>query len=242
MAILQLNQRTGTAAQWTSEDPTLLAGEIGYESDTGYFKWGDGTTAWTSLPYHKLINLQDVGSSTATNRNVLIADGTDWESRALVEADVSDLQSYVLNSEVDQDIKTLSLPASTTISAFGATLVDDADAATARTTLGVDAAGTDNSTDVTLGGTGTYISIAGQVITVDPITESDISDLGSYLPLAGGTVTGDTTFSADIIVATGPPASASATGVAGTITWDVDYIYVCTDTDTWKRVAIATWP
>ena len=44
-----------------------------------------------------------------------------------------------------------------------------------------DPVGTDNSTDVTLGGTGTYITIAGQVITVDPITESDISDFGSYL-------------------------------------------------------------
>jgi hypothetical protein len=37
------------------------------------------------------------------------------------------------------------------------------------------------------------------------------------------------------------PASASATGVAGTITWDSSYIYVCTATDTWRRVAIATW-
>jgi hypothetical protein len=37
------------------------------------------------------------------------------------------------------------------------------------------------------------------------------------------------------------PASASATGVAGTITADTDYVYVCTATDTWKRVAIATW-
>lgn len=60
-------------------------------------------------------------------------------------------------------------------------LSDLANAATARTNLGVDAAGTDNSTDVTLAGTGTYISIVGQVITVDPITESDISDLQTYL-------------------------------------------------------------
>ena len=43
----------------------------------------------------------------------------------------------LMDSEVDADIKTLSLPASTTISAFGATLVDDADAGTARTTLGL---------------------------------------------------------------------------------------------------------
>jgi hypothetical protein len=38
-----------------------------------------------------------------------------------------------------------------------------------------------------------------------------------------------------------PPASATATGSAGVIRWDANYIYVCTATDTWKRVAIATW-
>jgi hypothetical protein len=37
------------------------------------------------------------------------------------------------------------------------------------------------------------------------------------------------------------PASATATGSAGVIRWDTNYIYVCTATDTWKRVAIATW-
>ena len=37
------------------------------------------------------------------------------------------------------------------------------------------------------------------------------------------------------------PASATAAGTAGHMTWDTNYIYVCTATDTWKRVAIATW-
>ena len=37
------------------------------------------------------------------------------------------------------------------------------------------------------------------------------------------------------------PSSASDTGTAGDIAWDADYIYVCTATDTWKRVAISTW-
>jgi hypothetical protein len=48
---IKLQIRRGTAANWTSADPTLLAGEIGYETDTGNFKVGDGTTAWTSLKY-----------------------------------------------------------------------------------------------------------------------------------------------------------------------------------------------
>ena len=37
------------------------------------------------------------------------------------------------------------------------------------------------------------------------------------------------------------PASASASGVQGHITWDANYIYVCTATNTWKRAALATW-
>jgi len=37
------------------------------------------------------------------------------------------------------------------------------------------------------------------------------------------------------------PASATATGNAGDIAWDADYIYVCTATNTWKRTALSTW-
>ena len=37
------------------------------------------------------------------------------------------------------------------------------------------------------------------------------------------------------------PASASATGTAGQIGWDANYVYVCISTDTWKRAAISTW-
>lgn len=44
----------------------------------------------------------------------------------------------LMDSEVDADLKTFALPANTTISAFGATVVDDADAVAARTTLGLD--------------------------------------------------------------------------------------------------------
>jgi len=55
--------------------------------------------------------------------------------------------------------------AASAVSAFGGTLIDDANAAAARTTLGVDASGTDNSTGVTLAGTPDYITISGQEIT-----------------------------------------------------------------------------
>ncbi|MEY2703194.1 MAG: Cyanophage [Bacteroidota bacterium] len=37
------------------------------------------------------------------------------------------------------------------------------------------------------------------------------------------------------------PSSATATGMTGSICWDSNYIYICTATNTWKRVGISTW-
>ena len=37
------------------------------------------------------------------------------------------------------------------------------------------------------------------------------------------------------------PASATATGTAGMICWDTNYVYVCVATNTWKRSALSTW-
>ena len=39
---------------------------------------------------------------------------------------------------------------------------------------------------------------------------------------------------------TGVPTANNSTGTEGSIRWDADYIYICTATNTWKRVAIAT--
>ena len=41
--------RRDTAANWPSVNPTLDSGEIGFETDTGKFKIGDDSTAWSSL-------------------------------------------------------------------------------------------------------------------------------------------------------------------------------------------------
>ena len=43
--------RNDTAANWTSVNPTLAVGEQGFETDTGKFKIGTGSTAWSSLLY-----------------------------------------------------------------------------------------------------------------------------------------------------------------------------------------------
>lgn len=46
-----INHRTGTAAEWTTANPVLEKGELGYESDTHKMKFGDGTSTWTQLAY-----------------------------------------------------------------------------------------------------------------------------------------------------------------------------------------------
>ena len=55
MPNIQLQFRRGTAAEWTSANPTLAAGELGIETDTNQFKLGNGSNAWTGLSYGGLL-------------------------------------------------------------------------------------------------------------------------------------------------------------------------------------------
>jgi len=82
-------------------------------------------------------------------------------------------------------------------STFAQTILDDADAGAVRTTIGVDAAGTDNSTNVTLAGSLDYLSISGQAITLGQVDySSDISNLPTLVVVgtgAGDALAGNTT-------------------------------------------------
>jgi len=49
--LTSIKTRRGLATTWSGVNPTLDAGEFGYESDTTKFKIGDGSTLWNSLPY-----------------------------------------------------------------------------------------------------------------------------------------------------------------------------------------------
>ncbi len=44
-------QKTDTSSNWTSNNPVLLVGEIGIESNTGKIKVGNGISGWNSLAY-----------------------------------------------------------------------------------------------------------------------------------------------------------------------------------------------
>lgn len=47
--------RRGSYSEWFSANPTLSAGEWGYETDSGRYKIGNGLTAWNSLSYTSLL-------------------------------------------------------------------------------------------------------------------------------------------------------------------------------------------
>jgi hypothetical protein len=64
----QIQIRRGTAAQWTSANPILASGEFGYETDTGKFKIGDGTTAWNSIAV--LNGVTASSTDTFTNKTI----------------------------------------------------------------------------------------------------------------------------------------------------------------------------
>lgn len=46
----RFKNRRARAATWASENPVLLAGEIGVVKDADEFRIGDGVTAWNDLP------------------------------------------------------------------------------------------------------------------------------------------------------------------------------------------------
>ncbi|WP_395326947.1 hypothetical protein WBP06_09535 [Novosphingobium sp. BL-8H] len=58
--------RRDTAGQWTAINPVLLEGEPAMETDTRKIKYGDGVTAWSSLPYFTGGGVTSVGFSTGT--------------------------------------------------------------------------------------------------------------------------------------------------------------------------------
>lgn len=48
-------------------------------------------------------------------------------------------------------------------------------------------------------------------------------------------------FAANLVISNTVPANSTSTGIAGTIARDSNYIYVCVNTNTWKRTALSSW-
>jgi hypothetical protein len=86
----RMQQRRGTESQWTSADPILAAGEIGFEIDTNKFKIGDGINHWDDLDYFasssELLSIVDGAPDLLNTLNELaaaIGDDPDFASKVV---------------------------------------------------------------------------------------------------------------------------------------------------------------
>jgi len=168
LAVTNGNIIVGDGSSWVAESGSTARTSLGLAigSDVqAYDSVLDNTTAsYTSAEETKLSGIE-AGADVTDVTNVTAA-------------------GALMTSEVDADLKTFALPANTTISAFGKTLVDDANAAAALLTLGV------SSTAAELNILEGVTATAAELNYVDGVTSSIQTQLDTKAPLDSPTFTG----------------------------------------------------
>lgn len=184
---VKMAQRRDTAANWTSANPTLLAGEIGIESDTSKIKLGTGSTSWTSLSYtpwsqvstYPFVNA-DIASgaaiaysklATLTSGNIVLGSSSNVATSTAVTGDIS-ISNTGVTAIASGVIVNADINASAAIA--GSKIV-------AATTSVVGAVQLSDSTSTT-----------SSILAATPTAVKAAFDLAAAaLPLAGGTLTGN---------------------------------------------------
>lgn len=212
----KIQLRKGTAAAWTSANPVLLSGEVGFETDTLKLKMGDGTSAWTSLAYYHDPDLAATYAAVAHTHTGVYepADATLLKQADIDDTPVNGATTVPVSSNWAYDHAALTTTHG--ISSFGASLVDDADASAARTTLGLGTSATTASTDYApvghthsgvydpagtaasavsahAGGSGVHAiaSVTGLQTALDGKSATTHDHSGTYAPVANGVTNGD---------------------------------------------------
>ena len=200
MAVKTLIQvRRGSTGEWAAGSIVLSAGEWGYDTTTGRYKIGDGTTVWNSLTYAATLpaditGTNGIGLSKGTNGSTIAISVTGIPSSSITDFNTAvdarvvagsvscnqvmdcinsgviegsnidltysghqltiavsgigtNIQAYDAGLQSIAGLSTVSgnyiyatandIYTVGTITDFGRSLVDDADASTARTTLGL---------------------------------------------------------------------------------------------------------
>ena len=75
----KLKLRHDIASNWTTKNPVLLEGEVGFETDTLNFKVGNGTSAWNDLAYYIPTKYMTTDTEqTITARKTITELATSW--------------------------------------------------------------------------------------------------------------------------------------------------------------------
>jgi len=95
----RLQVRRGSGELWTSINPTLYAGEIGYETNTGKFKVGNGQINWQTLDYASVpLNSGNFISYSGVSGSGINIDFADDQSSATWYIDTDWLANFIANS------------------------------------------------------------------------------------------------------------------------------------------------
>ena len=201
----RMQQRRGTAAQWTSANPVLNAGEMGWESDTNKFKIGDGTNHWADLDYFADIN-STVNPAFGTSIVFEGATADSYETTLQVTDPTAD-RTITLPNASGTVALTSDIVAGITASSAD-TLTNKSISLTSNTITGTTAefnTALSDSNFVTTGDTGTVTStmiadgtiVDGDINASAAIAQSKVSnlttDLAAKAPLASPTFSGTVT-------------------------------------------------
>jgi hypothetical protein len=129
----KIQVRRGTSSNWTTTNPILSEGEIGYETDTGKFKIGNGSSVWSALNYFggevDLSEYLTISSASTTYLTQASASTTYATKTELNNIDLSSASAAAVAAIVDSAPATLN-----TLNELAAALGDDANFATTITT------------------------------------------------------------------------------------------------------------
>jgi hypothetical protein len=200
----KIQLRRDTAADWTSNNPTLAAGEFGWESDTNRFKIGTGSAAWNSLEYAD--TLKTLGDIAVTGSTISAPSNGDLTLTTSGSGKVNISDAYTLPSSDGSANQVLQTNGSGVLS-FGSVSVGD------FSFVGSTMSSPSNA-DITLspGGTGGVVAsglrLSGTTISAD---DSSTVNINEGLIVDGTTtVSGALSSSTSLALASG----ATVTGIA----------------------------
>ena len=175
----KIQVRRDTAANWTSTNPTLSQGEIGFETDTYKIKIGNGSSAWTALEYFSAAGLSAAQGLTFVGDDSTGTRISDGETIKIAGAGT-------VTTAMSGDVLTI------TGTASGSNIL---------TVVGDDSTGVTLNSGETLkvaGGTGITTAVSGDTLTITGVPQATMTFVGDdstgttlnngeTLKVAGGT-------------------------------------------------------